>query len=61
MDHSAIEAVNSLTEKYKSAGKKLHLRHLSPDCISLIKNADKIIDVNLDEDPKYFVSDDKLA
>jgi len=27
----------------------------------LIKNADKIIDVNLLEDPKYMVADDKLA
>ncbi len=61
MDHSAIEAINSLTEKYKKAWKKLHLKHLSSDCRKLIKNADKIIDVNVIEDPKYFVSDDKLA
>jgi len=61
MDHSAIEAVNSLTEKYRKAWKKLHLKHLSSDCRKLIKNADKIIDVNLLEDPKYFVSDDKLG
>ena len=61
MDHSAIEAINSITDKYKKSWKKLHLRHLSWDCKSLIKNADKIIDVNVLEDPKYFVSDDKLA
>jgi hypothetical protein len=29
--------------------------------VLIIKNADKIIDVNVLEDPKYFVSDDKLA
>ena len=61
MDHSAIEAINSITEKYRKAWKKLHLKHLSNDCKLLIKNADKIIDVNLLEDPKYFVSDDKLG
>ncbi len=61
MDHSAIEAINNLTDKYKKAWKKLHLKHLSADCRILIKNADKIIDVNIMEDPKYFVSDDKLA
>lgn len=61
MDHSAIEAINNLTDKYKKEGKKLHLVHLSYDCRKLIKNADKIVDVNLLEDPKYFVSDDKLA
>jgi len=61
MDHSAIEAINNLTDKYKKVWKKLHLKHLSADCRKLIKNADKIIDVNILEDPKYFVSDDKLA
>jgi SulP family sulfate permease len=61
MDHSAIEAINNLTEKYKKEWKILHLKHLSPDCRVLIKNANKIIDVNILEDPKYRVSDDKLA
>ena len=61
MDHSAIEAINNITEKYKKSWKKLHLIHLSADCIKLIKNADKIVEVNVSEDPKYFVSDDKLA
>jgi sulfate permease, SulP family len=57
MDHSAIEAINGLTEKYKKAGKKLHLKHLSQDCRGLIKNAEKIVDINVIEDPKYFVAD----
>lgn len=61
MDHSGIEAINNLTEKYKKLWKILHLKHLSKDCRLLIKNANKIIDVNVLEDPKYFVSDDKLA
>lgn len=61
MDHSAIEAINSLTEKYEKAWKELHLKHLSKDCRELIRNADKIIDINVIEDPKYFVADDKLA
>lgn len=61
MDHSAIEAINSLTEKYQKAGKKLHLKHLSPDCRARIKNAEKIVDINVIEDPKYFVADVKLG
>ncbi|MDQ7009109.1 MAG: SulP family inorganic anion transporter [Candidatus Gracilibacteria bacterium] len=61
MDHSAIEAINNITEKYRKQGKKLHLIHLSPDCRKLIKNADKIVEINISEDPKYFVSDDKLG
>ncbi len=61
MDHSAIEAINVVTEKYKENGKKLHLRHLSNDCRQLLKNAQDIIEVNIEEDPKYYVADDDLA
>jgi len=60
MDHSAIEAINSLTEKYERAWKKLHLRHLSNDCREKIRNAEEIVDINVIEDPKYFVADIKL-
>ena len=58
MDQSAIEAINRLDEKYLKAGKKIHLRHLSQDCVALIKRADKICDVNVLEDPDYFVAID---
>lgn len=61
MDHSAIEAINSLTEKYEKAWKKLHLKHLSPDCRARIKNAEKIVDINVIEDPKYYVADVNLG
>lgn len=60
VDMSAIDALNKLTERYKNAGKKLHLRHLSDDCKLLLKNADEIIDVNLLEDPHYKVVVDKI-
>ncbi len=60
LDHSGIEALNSLTEKYLKSGKKLHLQHLSKDCRKLLKNAEDIIEVNIKEDPKYGVADDKL-
>lgn len=59
-DLSAIEAVNKLTERYLKAGKKLHLRHLSKDCIVLLKNAEKIVDVNIEEDPKYKLAINKV-
>jgi len=60
MDMSGIEALNRLTERYKNAGKKLHLRHLSEDCKLLLKNADSIIEVNVLEDPHYRVAIDKV-
>jgi SulP family sulfate permease len=53
VDMSAIEALNKLSERYLNADKKLHLKHLSPDCIKLLKNAEQIIDVNILEDPTY--------
>jgi sulfate permease, SulP family len=57
-DMSGIEAVNKLTDRYKKRGKKLHLRHLSKDCRSLLDNAADIIEVNIVEDPEYIVSPD---
>ena len=58
-DMSGIEALNRITERYKKAGKKLHLRHLSADCRQLLKNAEGIIEVNIIEDPGYRVATDK--
>jgi SulP family sulfate permease len=55
-DMSGIEALNKITERYLRVGKELHLRHLSPDCLKLLKNAEKIIDVNIIEDPTYKVA-----
>jgi len=60
VDMSAIEALNKITDRYLKMGKKLHLRHLSQDCQVLLKNADKIIDVNVMEDPNYKVLIDKI-
>lgn len=60
MDQSAIEAINKLAERYQAAGKTLHLRHLSRDCVALIKRAEAICDINVLEDPDYFVAIDSL-
>lgn len=60
VDMSAIEALNKITERYNKLGKKVHLRHLSKDCQQLLKNAEKIIDVNVLEDPTYKVVVDKF-
>lgn len=58
-DMSGIEALNKITERYAKVGKKVHLRHLSKDSISLLENADDIIEVNVMEDPTYKVMVDK--
>ena len=58
---SAIEAVNKITERYKQANKKVHLKHLSRDCRRLLNDAHKIIDVNVMEDPTYKVMVDEIS
>lgn len=60
VDMSGIEALNKLTERYQKVDKTLHLRHLSEDCKLLLKNADKIIEVNVLEDPHYRLVIDKI-
>jgi len=60
VDMSAIDALNKVTERYAKSGKKIHLKHLSKDCLRLIKNAESLIEVNIIEDPTYKVVADKL-
>ncbi|WP_017259852.1 SulP family inorganic anion transporter [Pedobacter arcticus] len=54
-DMSGIDALNKLTQRYKNTGKKLHLKHLSADCLQLLENASDVIDINIIEDPTYKV------
>ena len=61
VDHSGLEAIDSLAERYLRAGKELHLRHLSPECRDLLDKAGSLVEVNREEDPRYHVADDRLA
>lgn len=58
VDQSALEAIDKLAERYQRAGKNLHLRHLSPDCVKLLKRAGDLCDINVLEDPDYYVAID---
>ena len=60
-DHSALMAIDNLASKYKTAGKNLHLIHLSPDCLEVLESAKSMVEVNVLEDPRYHVADDKLS
>jgi len=60
-DHSGIEAIDSLANRYKQAGKTLHLKHLSTECKNLLSTAGNLVEVNLLEDPHYHVADDKFG
>lgn len=57
-DHSGIEAIFGLVERYEKAGKSITLKHLSPDCVRILKKASaKFDDVIVEDvdDPRYYV------
>lgn len=57
-DHSGIEALRSIANKYIDAGKQIKLTHLSPECKALLlkanPNFDQVIESAVD-DPRYHV------
>jgi len=60
-DHSGIEALDTLAERYERNGKALHYRHLSPECRQLLARAGDLVEINLIEDPDYKVADSALG
>ncbi|NNF85313.1 MAG: SulP family inorganic anion transporter, partial [Winogradskyella sp.] len=62
-DHSGIEALENLADKYIALGKNIKLKHLSPDCKALLLKANpgfqKVIETDID-DPRYYVVTDLL-
>lgn len=55
-DYTGVEAIDKLTERYQAKGKKLVLKHLSPECQALLTKAKELVEVNVSEDPHYHVS-----
>jgi SulP family sulfate permease len=57
-DHSALEAIFNLVERYEKAGKKVKIKHLSEDCKNLMAKASpkflEVIEEAID-DPRYHV------
>ena len=49
MDHSAIESINFISEKYEKLGKRVKLIRLSEECLLILKNAESITTVNIDK------------
>lgn len=60
-DHSGIEAIQKLTERYHKVGKRVRLKHLSTDCRRLLDRAGSMVEVNHFEDPHYAVADDSIC
>jgi len=63
-DHSAIEAIFALVNKYKEAGKTIKLKHLSEDCkVLLYKSSPMFRDVIIEavDDPRYHLAENPEA
>jgi len=63
-DHSAIEAVFNLVNKYEAEGKNIKLKHLSEDCkVLLYKSNPKFRDVIVEDidDPRYHLVENPEA
>ncbi|MEQ9007468.1 MAG: sodium-independent anion transporter, partial [Ekhidna sp.] len=62
-DHSGIEAIYALEQKYKEYGKRVKLVHLSPECKTLLHKASPEFEhmiVSSIDDPRYHVVTDLM-
>jgi len=59
VDMSAVDALDKLSKRYQQQHKIIRLRHLSEDCRAILKNAEAVIEVNIQEDPTYKVMPEK--
>jgi len=56
-DHSGLEAIHKLGERYHKAGKTIKLQHISENCRTLLKKAGSMVDIAvLPNDPSYHVA-----
>lgn len=59
-DHSALEAIFNLVNKYEAEGKSIKLKHLSEDCkVLLYKASPKFREVIVEaiDDPRYYLAE----
>lgn len=59
VDMSAIDTLDKLSRRYKQQNKTLRLRHLSEDCRRILKNAEAVVEIDIQEDPTYKVMPEK--
>lgn len=71
MDHSALQTIEDISNRYHAAGKIVHIQHLSPDCAALLErlhtekstatgttNYKLLIESNPSTDPMYGLAED---
>ena len=63
-DHSAIEAIFNLVDKYNKAGKTIKLKHLSQDCKVLLYKSSPLfkgVIIEAVDDPRYHLAENPEA
>ena len=58
-DHSAMEALLNIVQKYEAAGKEIHLKHLSEECKQILYKSNpkfKEVIVEAIDDPRYHLA-----
>jgi SulP family sulfate permease len=59
-DHSGIEALQNITDRYQQNGKYLHLLNLSQDCRQLLHRAEGIVELSFVEGLEWHIADNEL-
>jgi SulP family sulfate permease len=59
-DHSGIEALQNITERYSQNGKKLHLLNLSEECRNLLVKAENIVELSVIENLEWHIPENEL-
>ncbi len=54
-DHSGLEAIKSLSERYLKLGKRLHLKQLSTECHRSLKSTEDFVIINILDEPQYLM------
>jgi len=57
-DHSGLQAIETLADRYSRRNKTIHLRHLSRDCKALLHKTGSLVELMPDEDPDYGIAVD---
>lgn len=59
-DHSGMDAIMTVAEKYEQFGKTLHLTHLSSGCRELIKRSGDMDRLSISDEPQFHLSTDRF-
>lgn len=60
-DHSGIEAIQNISDRYAKNNTKLHLLNLSKECAALIEKADNIVELSVIDSLDWHLAVDELA